>query len=66
MPFYKKLSPKNKEGKRTLQRLLELREQINTEIPRRTLDKTLLVATWNIRDFDKATLVCAWTNPFTI
>jgi len=31
-----------------------LREQLDAEIPRRTLEETLLLATWNIREFDSA------------
>jgi endonuclease/exonuclease/phosphatase family metal-dependent hydrolase len=55
MPFYKDLNPTTKEGKRTLEKLLELRKRLATKIPPRTLDNTLLLATWNIRDFDKPT-----------
>ena len=52
MPFYRDLKPKeNEDDKRTVERLLLLREQLN-EIPARTLKDTLLLATWNIRDFD--------------
>jgi len=54
MPFYQKLNPKkNDDDKRTVERLLLLREQLD-EIPKRTQKETLLLATWNIRDFDSA------------
>ncbi|KON32445.1 hypothetical protein AC477_03005 [miscellaneous Crenarchaeota group-1 archaeon SG8-32-1] len=53
MPFYRDLNPKEKDAdKRTVERLLLLRKQLNEEIPKRTQKKTLLLATWNIRDFD--------------
>lgn len=52
MPFYRGLNPqKNDDDKRAVERLLLLREQLK-EIPERTQKKTLLLATWNIRDFD--------------
>ncbi len=53
MPFYKDLDKSTEEGKRTLDRLLRLRKKLKDEIPERTLEETLLLATWNIRDFDK-------------
>ena len=52
MPFYNKINTKTKEGKRTVDRLLKLKEGLS-EIPNKTVDSTLLLATWNIRDFDK-------------
>ena len=54
MPFYNHIDPKTSEGKRTLERLLKLRAALKQQIPRRTLHETLLLATWNIRDFDKS------------
>ena len=39
--------------KRTASNLLELRAELDREIPSRTLYETLLVATWNIRWFGK-------------
>lgn len=53
MPFYHQLNPHNKEGERTIRRLLQLRQALQQNIPPRTLKETLLLATWNIRDFDK-------------
>ena len=53
MPFYQKLNPKTTEGKRTLERLIALRKQLKREgIPERDLENNLLLATWNIREFD--------------
>jgi len=52
MPFYNDLSSDNPEGKRTIQRLLALKQALR-DIPAKTVDETLLLATWNIRDFDK-------------
>ena len=53
MPFYKDLDPTTETGKRTIERLLALRKALAAEIPARTLTENLLLATWNIRDFDK-------------
>lgn len=39
------------ERRRTIEHLLKLREQLKKEIPSKTND-SLLLATWNIRDFD--------------
>jgi len=38
--------------RRLLERLLLLRESLDKEIPERTQKETLLLATWNIREFD--------------
>lgn len=53
MPFYKKIIEDTAAGKRTLERLLNLRQGLRGQIPNRTLKENLLLATWNIRDFDK-------------
>jgi endonuclease/exonuclease/phosphatase family metal-dependent hydrolase len=53
MPFYDTIRARTVEGHRTLERLLELRRRLADEVPTRTLNDTLLLATWNIRDFDK-------------
>ncbi len=51
MPYYNKL--KGNENKvRTATNLLRLRNQLQKEIPSRTVRDTLLLATWNLRDFD--------------
>ena len=51
MPFYQKIDPKKESDKSTLERLLLLRKALE-DIPERTQKKTLLLATWNIREFD--------------
>lgn len=53
MPVYAKLSAETPEGKRTIENLLLLRQQLLTEIPVKYQDETMLLATWNIREFDK-------------
>ena len=55
MPFYRDIDSSTEAGKRTLSRLLILRAQLANEVPQRTQKETLLLATWNIRDFDKPT-----------
>lgn len=52
MPFYYKIDSRKPEGRRTAERLLLLRHHLAAQIPRRTLNDTLLLATWNIREFD--------------
>jgi len=52
MPFYNTIDTETKAGRRTVRRLMELKEGLK-DIPRKTVDDTLLLATWNIRDFDK-------------
>ena len=55
MPFYyaiKKTSPEVR--KRTAEGLLRLRQQLAEEVPQRTISDTLLLATWNIREFDSS------------
>ncbi len=53
MPFYHRLNPTSPEGKRTIERLLALRRQLEeSKIPTRSLQGNLLLATWNIREFD--------------
>ena len=54
MPFYQNIDKNTVAGKRTLKRLLSLRKTLAAEIPQRTVNQTLLLATWNIRDFDKS------------
>ena len=52
MPSYQSIKPKTQSGDRTIERLLALRKQLDRDIPARTLDERLLLATWNIREFD--------------
>ena len=40
------------EAAHTAERLLRLRGQMRAEIPARSVNDTLLLATWNLRDFD--------------
>lgn len=54
MPFYNKIDPTTTSGKRTLERLLKLREALSDEIPEKHLDSNLLLATWNIREFGES------------
>lgn len=54
MPFYRDIQPETESGKRTLEKLLQLRAKLDREIPSKTAEKTLLLATWNIREFDSA------------
>lgn len=54
MPYYKTIrdiTPK-KTRLRTLGGLKRLREQLDTVMPRKTRDATLILGTWNIRNFD--------------
>ena len=53
MPFYYGLKRFGKDSnQRTIDRLLALRKSLQKQIPPRTVRSTLLLATWNIRDFD--------------
>jgi len=51
MPDYKSLESGTPEGRRTAQNLLTLKIQLDGAIPAKTVDSTLLLATWNIREF---------------
>lgn len=53
MPAYKKIDATTVAGRRTIQGILRLREALDVRIPRKSVDPTLLVATWNIREFGK-------------
>lgn len=52
MPFYQYIQAGTPAGKRTLQRLLALRQKLKAEVPTKQLESNLLLATWNIREFD--------------
>ena len=52
MPFYQYIQSGTPAGKRTLQRLLALRQKLKEEVPVKQLESNLLLATWNIREFD--------------
>ena len=53
MPYYHPLRQiRNKEEQlRTIDNLLGLRNQLDMQIPGKTATETLLLATWNIREF---------------
>ncbi len=51
MPFYKSINYKIEAGKRTAQGLLRLKAALDAAIPAKQVDQTLLLATWNIREF---------------
>jgi endonuclease/exonuclease/phosphatase family metal-dependent hydrolase len=51
MPDYKSLDSNTIEGRRTAQKLRELKLELDMAIPSKTVDPTLLLATWNIREF---------------
>ncbi|HSF82080.1 MAG TPA: endonuclease/exonuclease/phosphatase family protein [Anaerolineales bacterium] len=54
MPYYTTLSQLDKKHqKRIAGNLLGLRERLRAEIPERTIQDTLLLATWNIRNFGR-------------
>lgn len=53
MPYYYPLKKQPEDiRRRTAQGILKLREQLRQEVPPRTVSETLLLATWNIREFD--------------
>jgi endonuclease/exonuclease/phosphatase family metal-dependent hydrolase len=51
MPYYPPLRGKDW-TQRAAGRLLDLRGLLAEKVPRRSVDETLLLATWNLRDFD--------------
>ncbi|MDP2984186.1 MAG: endonuclease/exonuclease/phosphatase family protein [Candidatus Latescibacter sp.] len=51
MPYYKTIDNSSLGGRRTAQRLLRLKKTLDEAIPAKTVDKTLLLASWNIREF---------------
>ena len=52
MPYYNPLKQFNKDERlRTINNLLTLRKQLDRDIPQKTATETLLLATWNIREF---------------
>lgn len=54
MPFYFPLKQNctDEEAQRAARNLIKLRMQIRKNLPSRTANDTLLLATWNLRDFD--------------
>lgn len=51
MPFYKNIDSNTVAGRRTAERLLTLKFELDKAIPAKTVDPTLLLSTWNIREF---------------
>ena len=52
MPFYYTINSEDPSERRAAENLLELKKAFGKEgIPERTVDETLLLATWNIREF---------------
>jgi endonuclease/exonuclease/phosphatase family metal-dependent hydrolase len=51
MPEYKNIDSTTVEGRRTAERLLALKFELDKAIPAKTVDPTLLLATWNLREF---------------
>ena len=53
MPYYSKLRKwKQKDRTRTIEHIMPLRRSLQSSVPTRTVRDTLLLATWNLRDFD--------------
>lgn len=57
MPFYSRLAydvRDDKERTKVVSKLLSLRRRLDRHLPSKDADDNLVLATWNIRDFDKA------------
>jgi len=54
MPLYYRIDGTPTDSNRTASALLRLRKQLQQEIPAKDASDTLLLATWNIREFDSA------------
>src|SRR5436190_20670516 len=52
MLSYNSLSGRSRVARRTATRLLALRAKLDAEIPARTIGSNVLLATWNLREFD--------------
>jgi len=53
MPYYRPLKQMTDQvvRNRIIEKLLMLREKLQDQIPPKTVSETLLLATWNIREF---------------
>lgn len=51
MPFYSKIDTKTPDASRTIEGLLRLKQKLSAEIPPKKLDESLILATWNLREF---------------
>ncbi|MBK8246933.1 MAG: endonuclease/exonuclease/phosphatase family protein [Gemmatimonadetes bacterium] len=51
MPYYASLNPKRPDDRRTAEGLLRLRLALGAEVPAKSIDDTLLIASWNLREF---------------
>lgn len=51
MPFYSSIDNRTPAGRRTAEGLLRLKKALDAMVPPKSLDQTLLVASWNIREF---------------
>ena len=51
MPDYKSLNSNSLEGRRTAEKLINLKLALDMAIPAKTVESTLLLASWNIREF---------------
>lgn len=51
MPFYSSLNNRDEVDRRTARGLRRLRSALTEQIPGKTIDSTLLIASWNIREF---------------
>lgn len=55
MPFYKSLNPTLFPAhKRAVERLLALRKKLDAKMPRKTFQESIILGTWNIREFDSS------------
>ena len=64
MPFYYAIKKTSADvRRRTAEGLLRLRKQLDDEVPPRTISDTLLLATWNIREFDSSKYGVRETEP---
>ena len=51
MPYYSSLNPARPEDRRTAEGLLRLRTALAAQVPAKSIDDSLLIASWNLREF---------------